>query len=83
MEQWIIDVITAFGTLGIFFLMLAENLFPPIPSEVIVPVAGLAVGAGQLGLLPVVLAALAGTGLALVALGGALVLVAARRELAR
>ena len=46
MEQWIIEVVTAFGYVGVFFLMLAENLFPPIPSEVIVPVAGLAVGAG-------------------------------------
>jgi membrane protein DedA with SNARE-associated domain len=61
MEQWIIDVITAFGYLGIFLLMVAENLFPPIPSEVIVPVAGLAVGAGQLSLVFVVVAALAGT----------------------
>lgn len=61
MEQWIIDVVTAFGYVGVFFLMLAENLFPPIPSEVIVPVAGLAVGAGTLGLVGVVLAALAGT----------------------
>ena len=61
MEQWIIDVVTAFGYVGVFFLMLAENLFPPIPSEVIVPVAGLAVGAGTLGLTGVVLAALAGT----------------------
>ena len=61
MEQWIIDVITAFGYVGVFFLMLAENLFPPIPSEVIVPVAGLAVGAGTLSLWLVVLAALAGT----------------------
>lgn len=61
MEQWIIDVITAFGYVGVFFLMLAENLFPPIPSEVIVPVAGLAVGAGTLSLVGVVVAALAGT----------------------
>jgi membrane protein DedA with SNARE-associated domain len=61
MEQWIIDVVTAFGYVGVFFLMLAENLFPPIPSEVIVPVAGLAVGAGTLSLVGVVLAALAGT----------------------
>lgn len=61
MDQWIIEVITAFGYLGIFLLMLAENLFPPIPSEVIVPVAGLAVGAGELSLIGVVLAALVGT----------------------
>ena len=61
MEQWIIDIVTAFGYVGVFLLMVAENLFPPIPSEVIVPVAGLAVGAGSLSLAGVVLAALAGT----------------------
>src|SRR6188768_1825571 len=61
MEQWIIEIVTAFGYVGVFFLMLAENLFPPIPSEVIVPVAGLAVGAGTLSLTGVVIAALAGT----------------------
>ena len=61
MEQWIIEIVTAFGYVGVFFLMLAENLFPPIPSEVIVPVAGLAVGAGTLNLWLVTFAALAGT----------------------
>jgi membrane protein DedA with SNARE-associated domain len=61
MEAWIVEVIGAFGYLGIFLLMLAENVFPPVPSEVIVPVAGLAVGAGRLSFVPVVLAALAGT----------------------
>lgn len=61
MQQWIIDIVTAFGYVGVFFLMVAENLFPPIPSEVIVPVAGLAVGAGTLSLPGVVFAALAGT----------------------
>lgn len=61
MEQWIIDVITTFGYTGLFLLMLAENLFPPIPSEVIVPVAGIAVGAGQMSLTLVVLVSLAGT----------------------
>lgn len=61
MEQWIIEVISAFGYFGIFFLMLAENLFPPIPSEVIMPLAGLAVGAGRLNFVLVLLSALAGT----------------------
>lgn len=61
MEQWIIDVITTFGYTGLFLLMLAENLFPPIPSEVIVPVAGIAVGASQMSLTLVVVVALAGT----------------------
>ncbi|MFO1106362.1 MAG: DedA family protein [Amaricoccus sp.] len=61
MEQWIIEVISAFGYFGIFFLMLAENLFPPIPSEVIMPLAGLAIGAGQMSFVLVLIAALAGT----------------------
>lgn len=61
MEQWIIDVITSFGYTGLFLLMLAENLFPPIPSEVIVPVAGIAVGAGEMSLWLVILVSLAGT----------------------
>ncbi|WP_299132374.1 DedA family protein [uncultured Amaricoccus sp.] len=61
MEQWIIEVIGAFGYVGIFLLMLAENVFPPIPSEVIMPVAGLAVGAGRMNFTVVLLAALAGT----------------------
>ncbi len=61
MEQWIISVIEAFGYPGIFLLMLAENVFPPIPSEVIMPVAGLAVGDGKLSFTLVLIAALAGT----------------------
>lgn len=61
MEQWIIDVISTFGYFGIFLLMLAENLFPPIPSEVIMPVAGIAIGAGQMSLWLVLVASLAGT----------------------
>jgi membrane protein DedA with SNARE-associated domain len=61
MEQWIIDVISTFGYFGIFLLMLAENLFPPIPSEVIMPIAGIAVGAGQMSLTMVLIAAVVGT----------------------
>lgn len=61
MEQWITDVVGNFGYVGIFLLMLGENLFPPIPSEVIMPIAGLAVGGGQLSFVPTVIAALAGS----------------------
>lgn len=61
MDNWIIEVITTFGYLGIFLLMLLENLFPPIPSEVIMPVAGLAVAAGKLSFTFVIIVALIGT----------------------
>ena len=38
MEEWIIQLMQSmgeWGTVGIFLLMTAENLFPPIPSEVV------------------------------------------------
>ncbi len=38
------------GYLGIFLLMLAENLFPPIPSEAIMPLAGFNAAEGHLTL---------------------------------
>ena len=46
---------------AIFAAMLLENLFPPIPSELIMPLGGFYVQQGQLALLPVVVAGLLGT----------------------
>ena len=46
---------------AIFAAMFLENLFPPIPSELIMPLGGFYVQQGQLDLLPVVLAGLLGT----------------------
>lgn len=40
MENWIISVMEQFGYLGIFLLIMVENLFPPIPSEVILTFGG-------------------------------------------
>jgi membrane protein DedA with SNARE-associated domain len=53
--------------------MALENLFPPIPSELILPFAGFLVGRGELGFLPVLVASTAGS------LFGALVLYALGR----
>ena len=50
-----------FGYTAIFLAMFLENLFPPIPSELIMPLGGFYVQQGQLGLLPVVAAGLLGT----------------------
>ncbi|MEI6830581.1 MAG: DedA family protein [Synechococcaceae cyanobacterium ELA445] len=46
---------------AIFAAMFLENLFPPIPSELIMPLGGFYVQQGQLALVPVVLAGLLGT----------------------
>jgi len=40
MEQWITHVIEQFGYLGILLLIALENVFPPIPSEVILTFGG-------------------------------------------
>jgi hypothetical protein len=36
----ITSILASLGGFGVFLLMLAENVFPPIPSEVILPLAG-------------------------------------------
>ena len=43
MEEWITNTMTSLGYVGIALLMFAENLFPPIPSELIMPLAGFTV----------------------------------------
>ncbi len=61
MATWIIETITNLGYVGIFLLMLLEAVFPPIPSELIVPFAGFAAGQGTLNFLGVILAATLGS----------------------
>lgn len=60
MDDWIFDLIEAGGLLGIFLLMLLETVFPPIPSEVIMPIAGLAAANGPMSLPGVIAAGTAG-----------------------
>lgn len=60
MADWIIETITATGYWGIFLLMLLESVFPPIPSELIIPFAGFAVQRGELNLFGVLASTTAG-----------------------
>jgi membrane protein DedA with SNARE-associated domain len=73
LAAWVSDVIQSFGYAGVAFLMLAENLFPPIPSEVILPLTGFLVGQGDLRFFPALVVATTGS------LTGALVLYALGR----
>ena len=61
MTEWITNTITSLGYLGIGLLMFLENLFPPIPSELIMPLAGFTVAKGRMELAPVILAGVIGT----------------------
>lgn len=40
MQQFILHIIEQSGYFGVFFLILLENVFPPIPSEVILLISG-------------------------------------------
>jgi membrane protein DedA with SNARE-associated domain len=54
-SDWILDLIDRGGYLAVTFLMLLENVFPPIPSEVVMPVAGIVAGRGDLSVALVIL----------------------------
>lgn len=61
MVEWMQNLMNDLGYLGIFLLMVLENLFPPIPSELIMPSAGFAAARGDLHLLGVVAAGTLGS----------------------
>lgn len=61
MFDWIVGLVEQGGYVGITLLMLAENLFPPIPSELIMPLAGFSVARGKLDIVLVVLSGTIGS----------------------
>lgn len=72
--DWVSDAVEAGGYPALGGLILLENVFPPIPSEIILPLAGFSVGKGELVYLLAVLAATIGSVL------GALILYGAARR---
>lgn len=61
MAEWITNTMNSLGYLGIGLLMFLENLFPPIPSELIMPLAGFTVSRGEMQLIPAIIAGVVGT----------------------
>ncbi|QEG43163.1 DedA family protein [Roseimaritima ulvae] len=56
MESWIKETLDQLGVFGVGVLMLIENIFPPIPSEVVMPWAGYSVSQGNSSFIGVVVA---------------------------
>ena len=48
MTDAVVGLMRAFGYLGLFLVLIIENLFPPIPSEAVLPLAGFLVGRGEM-----------------------------------
>lgn len=61
MLHWITNLMNSMGYFGIVFLMFLENVFPPIPSELIMPLAGFTPAQGKLSFIAVVLAGMTGS----------------------
>lgn len=61
MNEFIIQIIERGGYLGIAFLMIIENIFPPIPSEVIMGLGGVAVARGTMEFWPLLAAGTVGS----------------------
>ena len=68
MVDWIKNTMNLLGYPGVAVLMFLENVFPPIPSELVMPLAGFTATQGKLTFAGVVLAGMLGSA------GGALVL---------
>ena len=60
MFDWIVGVIAGSGYLGIFLLLVLENIFPPIPSELIIPLACYSSAQGELNVFLVIAVATLG-----------------------
>ena len=61
LEEWVLSIMEKLGYLGIAFLMFLDNIFPPIPSEIIIPSAGYTTSKGDLTLVGVIIAGSTGS----------------------
>ncbi|MGI8314189.1 DedA family protein [Halobacillus mangrovi] len=61
MENWLIDLINTYGYIGILLLIALENIFPPIPSEVILTFGGFMTTTSNISIFGVIMSATAGS----------------------
>ena len=57
---WVQDVIERLGAIGVALLVILENVFPPIPSEIVLPFAGFVAQRGDGSVVLMIVAATAG-----------------------
>jgi len=61
LSDWVVDVIDRLGYVGVALLVALENLFPPIPSEIVLPFAGFVARDGGATLPGMIIAATIGS----------------------
>jgi len=61
LATWVQDVIEQLGYIGVALLVVLENVFPPIPSEIVLPFAGFVAQQGSYSVVLMILAATVGS----------------------
>jgi membrane protein DedA with SNARE-associated domain len=61
LATWVQDVIEQLGYVGVALLVVLENVFPPIPSEIVLPFAGFVAQRGSDSVVLMILAATVGS----------------------
>lgn len=61
MENWITEIVSDFGYVGVFLVIILENLFPPIPSEFVLAFSGFMTTRTNLTVIGMILASTAGS----------------------
>lgn len=60
-SEWVLIMMDKLGLFGVALMMFLENVFPPIPSELIMPAAGFAAAMGQMNIVAVIVAGTIGS----------------------
>lgn len=61
MQDWVVEVMEQFGYIGILVMMALENIFPPIPSEIVLPFGGFMTTYSSLSVVGVLVTATTGS----------------------
>lgn len=61
MQDFVTNIMEEFGYWGLFLLMVLENIFPPIPSEIVLPFSGFMTVSSNLTITGVIIASTIGS----------------------
>lgn len=61
LTEWVVAVVESLGYAGVAFLVTVENVFPPIPSELVLALAGFVASRGEASLVGMIAASTVGS----------------------
>ncbi|MEX2446707.1 MAG: DedA family protein [Dehalococcoidia bacterium] len=61
LAEWVVDIVESLGYVGVALLVTLENVFPPIPSEIVLALAGFVASRGEASVAGMIAAATVGS----------------------